>query len=177
MILVPSVPHTGTHFVRDHLLAGCPVPVKCEHIYPNSRVDLERIAGQAGVTTIVPLRHPMAVALSWKQRGKELALLPDYWRRLVTHIDRHEPCYLPVDHPCRDAFLDRLNARLRARHDFEVQAGDWPVLRDDTPKAVAWLDLGELSTTADLMRELDRFFMRFYDRPGRVLGQRAYAEP
>jgi len=153
--VVPTIPHTGTHFIRDHLLAGQEHYV--QHLWPKSRVQLSQMA--TTYRTIVPLRHPILVARSWKSRDKDIRELPDYWYALIQYIDPHEPQYLPLDSPNRDGELACLN--LRFGTSFKT---DWPVMADDDSAKLARVPLTDSETedVVEMMVAMADFFNRWY---------------
>lgn len=155
-IVVPTIPHTGTHFIRDHLLSAHEHHV--EHLWPLSRVTLAELA--ANHRTIVPLRHPMLVARTWKSQNKDIKELPDWWYALIQYIDPHEPAYLPLDSPQRDGFLQDLNRQLDT-----MLSTDWPVLpryegglRPRVPLTDA-----ETEDVVEMMVGMAPFFNRWYE--------------
>ena len=156
-ILVPTIPHTGTHFMRDHLLKE-PGLARVEHIYPNSCVDLEAIAKVS--PTIIPLRHPLLVAESWKRRAKDVFELPMWWSNLVTYFDPHGPFYLCLDKPeIRDGQLADINRDL----EMELET-NWPVLREmKTPRGPHKLSTEEACSVAETAHALRHFFSRWYE--------------
>ncbi len=154
--LVPTIPHTGTHFIRDHLLAKQEHYV--QHLWPKSRSILGQMA--AVHQTIVPLRHPILVARSWKSRQKNIHELPDYWYALIQYIDPHRPSYLPLDSPHRDTWLKRLN------NDLGTQlATDWPSMVDADSDKIARLPLTDAETddVVEMMVAMADFFNRWYE--------------
>lgn len=168
MILVPTIPSTGTHFMRDHLLVNEQKVV--DHIWP---ADMDRWADrmQGIKSIIVPLRHPWKVALSWKARessGRPPVIdLPMWWRNLVGRIDPVRPYYLPIDQvELRDSCLENINVNL----DLELRT-DWPIVRQKDGKAGSRYDVVGLTSeeyevcVLNIMEELEPFFSRWYTRP------------
>ncbi len=160
MIVVTSVPHTGSQFVTQHLLGGAgltsPNDVYFQHV-ENGTVPMLRKLMLKGWPCIVPMRHPLKVAGTWTSRGKPLYQLWDYWRRLVSAIDPLKPLYLPIDVPNRQGYLDVICAELLV--DFKT---DWPVIGSggmdsafDTYKG------GERRLVDGMFEELGDFFGRF----------------
>ena len=122
-VLILGVPHTGNHFMLA-LLPGA----KQEHCWPNpTPAGMWRHLLYAAEAVVCPMRHPLAVAKSWKKRGKAITDLDDYWREQVEVIDREHPHYITLDRPeIRDDQVQAINEDLG----LELNAGDWPVLRD-----------------------------------------------
>lgn len=164
MILVPTIPRTGTHFMRDHLLVGHAKHV--DHIWPdNMDAWVDEIS--EGHPIIVPLRHPFEVAQSWKRRESgrnplKVMDLPDWWRRLSGMIDPARPYYLPLDLPAeRELALAKINCNLELK-----LRTDWPVLREEGVNfsvASGGLETEEYQVAVlDIMAELKPFFSRWY---------------
>ncbi len=122
-ILILGVPHTGNHF----MLALIPEAAQ-QHPWPNptpAGVWREMMAEAEAV--VCPMRHPLLVAKSWRKRGKSLEDLTEFWRLQVEVVDRHSPHYICLDKPeIRDGQVELINRTL----ELELNAGDWPVLRD-----------------------------------------------
>ena len=99
-IIVPSVQHTGMHFLRE-VLGGrqakmrfddltirysekLPRPYEIIHGHFDNRTPLLKALSDTR-KTVIPLRHPMKVAVSWKKRGAEERRTPtflDQWLRM-----------------------------------------------------------------------------------------------
>jgi len=109
-ILVPTVPHTGTRFMRDELLVGIE-GVYVQHVRPPEMDDLIRYAEQAEAV-IVPIRHPIHVVESWKVRSQPLEVLPIFWDNLSLILVHCEPLMLPMDQSSRDDYLKIINDSL-----------------------------------------------------------------
>lgn len=162
MIYGLTIPRTGTHFLTT-LLED--YEAKVVHIWPKE-VDTWSQLLHAGDPIIVPLRHPLEVAKSWKRReigpGDTLKVLdlPQWWRLLIGVVDPAHPYYLPLDVPDRDNYLARIC--LLADVDLET---DWPVLREDgAPPAdpAVELTMEEWSSVTETIRDHLAFFQRFY---------------
>ena len=129
MIVLISVPHTGTRFVRDEILPqltdnpgrDCHI----QHVNPPAMNGLSHLCSYAWNRVIVPLRRPKAVALSWKRREEPVCELPGYWERLFELTRLCTPFYVPLDHPERDRFLEGI----AAAWDRDVTT-DWPYRSD-----------------------------------------------
>ena len=167
MIVVASVHHTGTNFVWQHLLAGVPevgmdygrystyqppkngfVRIHCD------RAQHEYLQWWLNrCVCIVPLRHPISVAESWKARGKDLSELAGQWQILKNEVDPHDPMYLPVDSPERMNWLDTISRHVNQ----ELQTG-WPVVMSCHKSAQLTDD--ERASVLETMA--DGFFNRFY---------------
>ena len=136
MFFIASVHHTGTQFTeklfKDHGYA--PTDKTPRENVGNSHNDFHRahIADSVktelkdwldqGLPTIVPLRHPVEVAKSWKRRKKHLQQMRAQFQLLETLVAPYEPYYLPLDHPERDLYFKEI-----ALLDPEL-ATDWPIV-------------------------------------------------
>ena len=165
MIVVASVPGSATRFVIEHLLAPrrragkdsgpCVDSYYFQHLETEHIPSLRRTA--AKYPCIIPLRHPVAVALTWKKRRNNIAHLCSQYRALVTALDPLHPFYLPVDVPNRQKYLDLINAEAGLN-----LVTDWPVWKPSGEKGKFAGRDREL--IADLQTELEHFFSRFgYD--------------
>lgn len=137
MIVVAGVHHTGNNFVWQHLLKGMTQvgmnydPSGRKRPPENGFVRIHCDLSQhnylewwiSRYLCIVPLRHPLTVARSWKARDKDLSLLPVQWQILKKEVDPHEPMYLPLDSPDRMNWLDTISRNMGQ----ELQTG-WPVV-------------------------------------------------
>lgn len=67
MIVIPTIPGSGTHFMRDHLLAD--QETYCRHI---SEKELPRLLElMAKHPAIVPLREPDAIRATWERLARD----------------------------------------------------------------------------------------------------------
>ena len=120
MIIVPTVRHSGSHFVVDllgHDIAKT-IPWKQVHTAKPNDLIFDHISPYKvdvmiplinNHLTIIPLRHPYVIAKSWDDRKKDKADLIQSIETLVNDIDPLEPYYLPLDVPDRQDYLDELN--------------------------------------------------------------------
>ena len=161
MIVVASVHHTGTNFVWQHLLKGMKqVGMGSDGAPKNSfarihcdlsqHIFLERWLKKC--PCIVPLRHPLTVAASWKARGKNLSNLAGQWQILKTEVDPYLPMYLPIDSPEREQWLEPIRGFI----DPKLQT-DWPVVMSCNKSAELTDD--ERASVFEVMA--DGFFDRF----------------
>lgn len=165
MILIASVHHTGTNFVWQHLLNGMTeVGMNYSHYaIPPVCIGFVRIHCDLlqhdyleywlkHALCIVPLRHPLTVAVSWKARDKDLSELPGQWQILKNEVDPHDPMYLPIDSPDRMNWLDRISRNMGQ----ELQT-DWPVVMSCNKSA----ELTDTERDAVVAVMADGFFDRF----------------
>lgn len=121
MIIVPTIRHTGSHFVL-HLL-GVKGRVNCftwrtaqqashnsvvfDHVLPHQRhIYLDLIKRH---TTIVPLRHPYLTQKSWQDRNRDLDDMIAMWEVMANDIAPLDPHFLPLDVDNRDDYLHNIN--------------------------------------------------------------------
>jgi len=147
MIVVPAVPHVGAHFMRQ-LLVGTGHQIHLEHPYPGAATERIRDHLLAGHPCIMPLRHPIRVAHSWKRYGKDLE---DYagasfaqWWGVMGLVMPFDPYYLALDAPLvRDQQLANINNNLG----LEL-ATDWTPVRqegaENLPDVIPVLNEAEL---------------------------------
>ncbi len=138
LVIVASVPHTGTHFLIE--LLGLPIvnpdnislnevvtgvrqdSYVSRHVYSQGgNLDFTKEWGwKSGVMTIAPLRHPMATAQSWRNRGMPIADMVDCFHNLM-FLDP-QPIYLPIDAECRQQRLEviRIATGLLCETEWEI---------------------------------------------------------
>lgn len=122
MICVASIPHSGTHFITE--LIGLPIQqlsrcgeayMQTVHTYPGASVERITKMKREGFRIVSPLRHPMAIAQSWANRGKPVAglgsgdRLVDVLRCMIDEVSPMVDAWLPLDAPERETFLVRLS--------------------------------------------------------------------
>lgn len=156
MILVASVPHTGSHFAVHTI--GLPAQ-NLYHVYEGESLRIIKDAHESGALIVVPMRHPMQVAQSWANRGKPIVEHPVHepmvrlFRSLIEHVVPLDPMYLPVDVPDREVYLRALSAALG-----KELVTDWaPEAHHEIRPAT--LDDDDIEAVRDLLA--DPFFKRF----------------
>ncbi len=129
MIIVASIPKTGTNFVFHEVLKDF-VEGRNPKKNPDAKVWIhiyaERMSELMSRTDhpwIVPLRHPYLVAQTWKGHEWDLYTLKDMWVRLRDEIDPQHPMYFAIDSDARYAQLTAIEKRLGIKVDTR-----WPVI-------------------------------------------------
>lgn len=131
MIVVPSVPHEGTHFMRDHLLAELETWIRHPFVEEQPRIR-ELLDG--GAPCIIPRRNEFSVAESWARHGKNITQfagwsLREWWQQQAELVAPFagNVFYLNLDDEAlRDEQLSIINNTLGT-----VLTTDWPVVRQD----------------------------------------------
>jgi hypothetical protein len=109
IIVCPTVPHTGTHFIRDLLQHAPRAPgierILVAHPYPGNRDGLRKLVTD-GNPVVLPRRDPDAVRGSWIKYGKDLADYAgasiDEWFRIQTEVIAGGAAFfLDLDQPGR----------------------------------------------------------------------------
>ena len=166
IVVVASVYHTGTNFVSKELFKGwhgySMTWARYNRGQPSGNgiclihCDVEQspcLRWWLGEhNTVVPVRHPLLVAASWKAQDKDLNLLPAQWEILKSTVAPHDPMYIPLDVPNRDSYLFKMNQRLG----LNIQT-DWPVIMSCNKSAT----LSENDREAVIEVMADGFFDRF----------------
>ena len=155
---VLSIPRSGTRFTAMMLKTR-----NNQHVIRHIRDDVrdETLRWVRDYTTIIPMRHPRAVALSWARREKKLRWnLEKLWENLITKIDPLDPLYLPVDSPLRGEYLEKIEAALGR----EIHV-DWSPFRGtDKVDFSVGLDMEQDDRIRRLMQRHEAFFDRFWPR-------------
>ena len=123
-ILVLSIEHSGTRFVKNHLLRGH--WNRYQHLVPHQREYIERMPGMYEFT-FVPLRAPMEIARSWARKGMSMKLLADRFEMLATMFDSQEPLWIPLDSPDREEYLEAA----RSATGLDLDPRGWPRVGQD----------------------------------------------
>ena len=175
MIVIPTVPHTGTMFVadlfkrigywrgalNDHLqpdeyLTGRKT-VFIGHVVKQSQVDLA-LDKIRFCDCVVPLRHPYLVWESWKRQGLLFEPFTQAWMNLIQQIDPHKPCYLPIDSEIRVYWLQELNCRLN----LNIQT-NWPVINSRNQTShLKYTDIEADQNIVKFTQDIQPFIDRFY---------------
>lgn len=149
-MIVASVPHSGSRFVSE--LVRAPFL----HVYTTGE-SLGEIRKHDVI--VVPVRHPMAVAQSWKNRGKPIVSHPKHepmmamWRTLIDVIAPLKPYYVPVDSENREQYLAKLGKRIRRK-----LTTDWRKVSDGY--LITPLNDEDEAAVKELLA--DPFFEQFY---------------
>lgn len=116
IIVVPSIPHTGTNFVWKVVLKDLEPEIRNPrkfshgkiwiHTYPERIPELMTLKG---LPWIVPMRHPYKVAETWKGRQKSLVYLAELFDLHILKVMPEKPYYLVVDGENRDRQLSEIN--------------------------------------------------------------------
>ena len=144
IVVVTSIPHTGTQFVWNQILGWLgpeirnPARSQNKHgkIWIHSEPGrLDELATLSDYPWIVPMRHPLRVGESWKGRSKNLDKLVELYRIQQKFINKFDPLYLPIDATNRQYFLDKINERLGTLIETDwantTSTGHWNWLEDD----------------------------------------------
>lgn len=168
VILIPTIPHTGTKLLADSLLfefehnALINKPKNGQkiddHIYPEKITRWKELMQE--YPAIVPLRHPIKCAVSWERRNRDLGEMVVMWYILVEQLDQFNPHYLPIDSPKRNQYLNRINQSLGLK-----LSTDWPITNSKHGSSEATIqDLG-LNSRGQILRlckNIEHFLDRFY---------------
>lgn len=161
-----TIPHTGSHLVRDEVIggewvgAGDRAEGNCfNHILMHNPSLLTMRMQQA--PTIITVRHPRLAATSWIKRKKDVKDLIVSYYILVEILDKYDPLYLPIDSKRRDEYLEAINKALKT--DYQT---DWPMVSVHNTRKP---DLGEYTEDIDrLCKNIKPFLDRFYGNKGRT---------
>ena len=133
-VLIPTVRHSGSHLALDTfteagfeqitLKAFKPGTknVMMDHVLYTKVDKLLDIAAKAVV--VIPIRHPLVVALSWQRNGEELS--PDFyqtWEDLMKFTALPGALLLPLDLPNVDEYCDAIEKVTKVRPNAKVIVG------------------------------------------------------
>ena len=120
MIVLPTIPHSGTFFMLRNLFAGrtklsltdrlVEDAIVFDHTYPVYRRFFEPLLSK--YPAITPLRDPREIVRSWQRRKRRLDVLYDIcaeWAYLVDKFDIH---VLPIDHCTRNESLAKFSEKV-----------------------------------------------------------------
>ncbi len=175
-LIIASVPHTGSHFLID--LTGYTVlddpenisravernlRVYCfRHVYGGESIELLTKWGKMA-PLISPLRHPMSVAQSWKNRGKPIfeieqrASMIKLFHKLIDLSKAVKIHFLPLDLPNKQRYLDRICEVAKRR-----LKTNWVRFGPSDTKPHIPLTEADIEAVGELMT--DPFFEPFYDQ-------------
>lgn len=138
ILIIASVPHTGSHFLIDligyevmrdkadirHEVERNQRVYRFHHVYDGE--SMEWLLKYGNIAPVIsPLRHPMSVAQSWKNRGKPIdkhevhAPMVRLFQNLIDLSKKVNMRFLPLDSPDRDQYLRRISDV--ARRNFKTQ--------------------------------------------------------
>lgn len=118
VVIVASIPHTGTFFVADHLfghLRRAPIgseiddTVQVVHFNEPAFETAGPLIDQ--FPTIVPMREKEAVRQSWMRRGMDCVELETLWNE-VFPLRHPNMMLLQIDGPNRDEQLAAISERV-----------------------------------------------------------------
>ena len=127
-MIIYSIPHTGTHFLKD-LLEKSGLTVKALHI-EGWKPTKEHI--------INPIREPFKTWVTWESRNRE----QDFkirWLLLDEIYRTQDVSIIPIDTDDRDKHLQDLSKRLN----LELYT-EWKPVSSQPHKAVKKIDLKEI---------------------------------
>lgn len=120
MICIPTVQHSGSLFVVDHLFGGRKNVVFRHFGQPAFEQIYEHINGR---NCIIPLRRLKDIAYSWSGRQKDPAHLDRDIGLMIEFAQEYNPYFLPIDHDDRDIYLSEINKAFGLNLET-----DWPVI-------------------------------------------------
>jgi hypothetical protein len=124
-----SVPHTGTHFLKE-VIESAGVPVKARHVEGWSMTD---------DLVVCPIRNPLDTYKSWIARGRDQDFT-EKWNLLNTIYKEQQPLIIPIDTDERDRFLKMLGILLG-----KTLTTDWsPVNKGINKKQDVDVDLSDV---------------------------------
>ena len=128
LVVLPTVPGTGTHLMRDHILAG--QNVYARHPYPEEVEKIIDKLSTPGSICVVPVRRYEEVAATWSRSGRDMDgfggwTLQQWYQVLFGIIEPFDPIFISIDEPdMRDIQLERLEDQLGVSLPH-----DWPIVR------------------------------------------------
>lgn len=170
MIIIPTIPHTGTRFTENLFIQQGYSSAAMNEEISDSRTKVIRVGhisiGQRphilkhifSNIAVIPLRHPYLTAESWRRREKPLEEMCYAYRLLVNELDSFDPLYLPIDTPDREYYLNEISDFLGVN-----LATEWEVKNShhDTSR-LHWQDLPQEGIVQELVTEIQPLLDRFY---------------
>lgn len=133
MIIVPTVPHTGSHFVKDMLKRAKVSDYLVVHPYHDKWDEINEHL-KAGAHCIIPMRRKWEVVQSWIRHDKDVRnfggmTLPEWFGQIEMIKDLYKYWMLNIDEPgIRDEQLAKICFDLNLR-----LLTDWQPVRENTP--------------------------------------------
>lgn len=120
-VALATVPHTGTHLMRELFRAvgyrqvalnekEDRISIRIGHISPGQMPHIRENARHYPL--IVTLRHPFVTAEAWSRRGKSIGEMIESYRLLFDEVADLADFIVPIDTPGRDEALSKLNSGL-----------------------------------------------------------------
>lgn len=129
MIVLPTIPGSGTHLMRDHILAG--IETYCRHPYPEEIDGLIDKLNE-GWLCVVPVRPFEDIAATWARRGRDPDgfggwTLAQWYQVQQDLVAPYDPILINITEPdLRDAQLEILEDKIGVKLPH-----DWPVVSED----------------------------------------------
>lgn len=150
-----SVEHSGTRFVKNHLLRGRLATYY--HLVPTDRDFIEQTRIKYP-NVFVPLRHPLEIARSWSKKNMPLNLLNGRFDYLAEICTANNFSVIPIDVPDR---LDYI-VEARRRTGLQLDPGDWPKVGEQKDKKDHCLTNKEVEIVRPAIARNVDFFERYY---------------
>ena len=169
MIRVPTIRHSGSHFLVD--LLGADInktivwaqiknanedSVIFDHIAPTKAKFIIPLIKEH--LTLIPLRHPYLIEKSWDDRQKDKDDLYSALETLINEIDPYRPYYLPLDAQDRESYLNAIRAVTGLTLHTKWQGKG---VRHNN-QALRHTDVTPSTKMKDFVKEQQSFFDRFY---------------
>jgi hypothetical protein len=152
--LILSVEHSGTRFVKNHLLRGC--LTRYHHLTPYHAAFIRQLIPRFD-NLFVPMRNPFEVARSWARKGMTLPLLPGRFDFLAS-LTNYDPIWIPVDAQNRVDYI----AEAVRRTGLQLDPGDWPKIGQDRSNMDYQMTDSELAIVLPTIQKHGDFFRQFY---------------
>ena len=168
-ILIPTVPHSGTHLIHDMFVqAGFEsAPIQNRHTgntVTTTHIDrderLSRVLSMMNeYQAVTPIRHPYLVEESWRRREQPLDRLYATYRRLPA-LHEAGALIVPVDSPERDKYIKRINKSLgiNLKPDWKTVVNGYHNTHNMTYK-----DVKPSDEIKKLTQELSFFLSNYYE--------------
>lgn len=152
VVCIPTIMHTGTHFVKEHLFKDYkPLSIVndydgegdakyCFHVVSGATMGYGLPRAYTN-PVVVPLRHPYRVKQAFEKRynGEDFDLMHDQWYNMITHISKFNPYYLHLDdEERREKDLQNLNKGLglNLQTDWSLQGSKSGTNLINVPKSI-----------------------------------------
>lgn len=150
---IVSIPHTGTRFCGELFkLSPLDTPDKYTHIMTvNNAADAFAAGRKYHGSIVVPLRNPSKVLETWSKNNRHgvnqhagigRQMFTTSWCLLAAFCAEFQPYLLPVDHPDRERYLERIISDLKPQLHDELRSS-WSKIGHNIsePQPIRGLDL------------------------------------